>query len=485
MRLRTIPRGGARIPLIIAARDVQTAASEGPASRGAAFRWFFWLVVLGGVSALAASPLPLRAPVAPTLVLGVLMVCAELAPVWLPRGGYSTLSSIVDFTALLLLGPGVTVWLVVASTVLAQLVFSRRPLERVLFNAGLFAVMIWASGTVARLLGAVPGALELPSHLPAIGAAALVYYLVNASGMSLVLGLTQGLPPARIFQRNYLASAPVHLGNLAIGASFALIYVHVGLWGIAVVLAPLLAAGLGLRRYLQMRRDLLEFVRALAGVLEEVDPYTREHSIRVAEYAKRVAREMGVTERHIEDIEYGALLHDLGKIGRAYQNILSKPARLSDEEERLIRFHPDQGADIVARVHSLGRAAEYVRCHHERMDGRGYPRGLAGEALPRGARIIMVCDAFDAMTSDRAYRRAMSVDAALAELATCSGTQFDVDVVHTVTRLVRQERFPLLYRRAVEPPTDPRRRPGAPEAERRMSRASSPVEEEAPLAAGM
>ncbi len=109
----------------------------------------------------------------------------------------------------------------------------------------------------------------------------------------------------------------------------------------------------------------------------------------------------------------------------------------------MLRFHPDQGADILARVRWLGRAAEYVRCHHERVDGRGYPRGLAAEDLPLGARILGVCDAFDAMLSERAYRGAMAVSEAVAELARCSGTQFDPAVVGALDRLVEADRLPL------------------------------------------
>src|SRR5262249_25091692 len=155
-------------------------------------------------------------------------------------------------------------------------------------------------------------------------------------------------------------------------------------------------ASLSFRLYFDMKQDLLEFVRALAEVLEEVDPYTRQHSVRVAEYAVRLARAMGMGERAVLDLECGALLHDLGKVGRQYQHILTKQGSLSLEEQATMRAHPAEGAAIVAKVRALRRAAEIVHDHHERPDGLGYPRGLRGADIPLGSRIVMIADAFDA-----------------------------------------------------------------------------------------
>jgi putative nucleotidyltransferase with HDIG domain len=185
-------------------------------------------------------------------------------------------------------------------------------------------------------------------------------------------------------------------------------------------------------------------VRAFSEVLEEVDPYTRHHSARVSQYAVRLARELGLAERDVEEVEYAALVHDLGKIGPQHQHILQKPGTLSHEEQRTLRAHPAAGAEIVRKVRALRRPAEIVRAHHERPDGQGYPFGLQSEDVPMGARILNVADAFDAMTSDRPYRRALSVRAALDELRRGAGTQFDAQVVATLLRMHEQGRFPLL-----------------------------------------
>jgi putative nucleotidyltransferase with HDIG domain len=179
-------------------------------------------------------------------------------------------------------------------------------------------------------------------------------------------------------------------------------------------------------------------VYALAAVLDDVDPYTRRHSLRVAGYARSVARALRLPESEVEEIEYGALLHDLGKLHREHHEVLVKRAPLSTEEARRIRRHPDQGADLVARFPGLERVAEYVRTHHERLDGAGYPRGLGAGALPIGARVIVVCDAFDAMTSDRPYRAAVAAADAFDELWRCAGTQFDARVVDALALCVER-----------------------------------------------
>jgi HD-GYP domain-containing protein (c-di-GMP phosphodiesterase class II) len=134
-------------------------------------------------------------------------------------------------------------------------------------------------------------------------------------------------------------------------------------------------------------------------------------------------------------------------VGRPFQTILTKPSRLSAEEEVCVRDHPKMGARIVGRIRTLSKVAEYVHCHHERMDGGGYPRGLTREEIPMGARIITVCDAFDAMTSDRPYRRALPEAEAFAELLRHAGSQFDPSIVRALEASFVSGRLALLFER--------------------------------------
>ncbi len=163
---------------------------------------------------------------------------------------------------------------------------------------------------------------------------------------------------------------------------------------------------------------------ALVTALDAREHETSDHSQRVVRYTLAIAKRLGLAERDLPDIGRGALLHDIGKIG-VPDAILLKPAKLTEEEWVEMRKHPQIGFDILKSIQFLGASAEMVLCHQERFDGRGYPRGLAGEAIPIFARIFAIADTFDAMTTNRPYRRALPVEAARAEIVRCAGTQFD------------------------------------------------------------
>jgi putative nucleotidyltransferase with HDIG domain len=178
-----------------------------------------------------------------------------------------------------------------------------------------------------------------------------------------------------------------------------------------------------------------ETLTGLAASLELREPYTSGHSRRVRDYTLKLAERLGIRDGEaLRLIGAGALFHDVGKIG-VPDSILLKAGPLSPEEEKMMRRHPEMGADLVGRVGSLKDAAELVLSHHERYDGTGYPRGLRGELIPRAARIFAVADAFDAMTTDRLYRRALSFDEAARRLSEGRGRQFDPEVVDALLAL--------------------------------------------------
>ncbi len=417
----------------------------GPSARHPLFLPYYALVVVGALAWLVAHPPSFAAlPWTGLAVTLLLMILADLAPVRMPGGGFATPGASLDFAALLILGGPWTAALNVVSTFVAQALVRRKPLQRTVFNAALYVLMIASADAVLHGLGGSTGRLDLSRDGFALVVCALTYFLVNGIGLSAVLALTGGGSLARLFQVNYAVTALQHLGMLALGGLAAFSFFRGGAAALLLFCLPLLIAALSFRRYFEMKQDLLEFVRALSEVLEEVDPYTRQHSVRVAEYSKILARALGMSERAVLDLEYGALLHDLGKVGRQYQYILTKAGRLSLEEQATMRAHPAEGAEIVAKIRALRGASAIVRNHHERPDGLGYPAGLRGDDIPLGSRIVMVADAYDAMTSDRPYRRAMEPSRAVAELAKHAGTQFDARVVAALERLVAAGTFPAL-----------------------------------------
>jgi putative nucleotidyltransferase with HDIG domain len=167
---------------------------------------------------------------------------------------------------------------------------------------------------------------------------------------------------------------------------------------------------------------------ALSSALDVRDTETEGHARRVVRYMELIAEGLQVPVEQHATLRRGALLHDIGKIG-VPDHILRKPGPLTENEWYTMKTHPDLGAKIIANIPFLQEVAVIIRAHHERWDGNGYPEGLAGERIPQGARIFAVADSFDAMTSDRPYRRGRPLEEALSEIERCAGTQFDPAVV--------------------------------------------------------
>lgn len=193
-----------------------------------------------------------------------------------------------------------------------------------------------------------------------------------------------------------------------------------------------------------------EIITSLCFALEAKDPSTRAHAERCARYSADLAAELGLNETEIADLKLAALLHDIGKIV-VPDHTLQKPGPLSRDEMEIMRHHPVHGASMLSQVTAAEGAVPLIHHHHEHVDGRGYPDGLAGDAIPIGSRVLAVTDAFDAMTSDRPYRNSISVAEAVAELRRCSGTQFDEVVVEAFVRVLGRIAAPLHSREHVVP----------------------------------
>jgi len=173
-----------------------------------------------------------------------------------------------------------------------------------------------------------------------------------------------------------------------------------------------------------LREGFMEMIKALRLLVDARDIYTRGHSDRVSDCAERIARAMGKDDTYCEMVRIAGLFHDIGKVGVSDQ-VLLKDSRLTDEEFDQIKKHPADGARILSAMSAFGNIVPIVRAHHERVDGRGYPDGLKGEEIPEASRMIAVADAFDAMTSNRSYRKALPLETAIAEVERGKGTQFD------------------------------------------------------------
>ncbi|MGD9579945.1 MAG: HD domain-containing phosphohydrolase [Vampirovibrionia bacterium] len=187
----------------------------------------------------------------------------------------------------------------------------------------------------------------------------------------------------------------------------------------------------------QLRELLYTTIQAISEALDEKDNYTHGHSKRVTLYSLILGRAMNLDTATLEKLQLAGLLHDIGKIGTP-ENILNKPGGLTHEEFDVIKKHPRKGKDILKNIKQLKEIAGWLRSHHEKFDGSGYPDALKGEEIPLPARILAVADTYDAMTSDRSYRKGLPHDVALEEIKRCAGTQFDPMVVDV---FMKKEKF--------------------------------------------
>jgi HD-GYP domain-containing protein (c-di-GMP phosphodiesterase class II) len=187
--------------------------------------------------------------------------------------------------------------------------------------------------------------------------------------------------------------------------------------------------------YKHMQDTYLGTIQTLARAIDAKDPHAKGHLDRVTRYAVKIAKEMKLSEGIIRNIEYAALIHDIGKIG-IQETILAKKGKLSETEYEILKMHPLIGENIITPVKFLNGIAPLILYHHERFDGKGYLEGVRGEGIPLGARIISVADAFDAMTSDRPYRGALTKEEVRRELEKESGERFDPEVIRALLRLL-------------------------------------------------
>lgn len=189
--------------------------------------------------------------------------------------------------------------------------------------------------------------------------------------------------------------------------------------------------------YEELKETFYGIIETLAETIEKRDPYTGGHTKRVMDYTLMISKRLGLSKKEIEDLKLSAMLHDIGKIG-IRDDVLMKKGKLLPEEAIQMNMHPKYGSEILSHIKQLRDIIPKMRGHHERFDGSGYPDGLRGEEIPLGARIIAVADAFDAMTTDRPYRKALSRDDAIEQLRKNAGTQFDPRVVEAFIKALEE-----------------------------------------------
>jgi putative nucleotidyltransferase with HDIG domain len=400
------------------------------------------IVLIGGIAVAAVALMAwiLRSGFSwrTALAFGLLAFLAQQFPLTLPSGGSYSVAYVIWIAAMVAVGPGeAAVAAAFGTLTLTDRRLLHEPASRKIFNASQQMLSACLGGLVYRAAGGqvqVPSSLSLPV-LVALAAAVPVTFVVNTGLVASAIGLAKKRRPLMVWREEFLPLWAAHLAFALLGALLATLYIRYGWAAILFLLAPLLIARHAFHGALALFEAYDTTVRSVARTIETKDPYTRGHAERVAQLSEMVARAYGVKGEELSLIRYAALLHDVGKLGSS-NRVLKKAGKLTPEEYEHMKLHPTLGAEILRNIEWLRPALVVPLHHHERFDGRGYPDGLAGRDIPLLARLVTVADAFDAMTSTRTYRRALSVEAALGEIERCSGTQFDPDAVRALKRAV-------------------------------------------------
>jgi HD domain len=353
-------------------------------------------------------------------------------------------SSAATLAAVVLLGPTAAA-LVGAVAVLSlrrQLLLAER-----LFNGAMYALCGLAAGAAyVALKGPVgiPEATYFWRIVIAFAVAAAVHVLANHVLIWGVYRLNRG---TGMLQREGLESSLLLLlasdfGYACLGLVIASLWDIMDWFAAVLVVVPLFVARWAMGQFAEQQRAYAATMNALCQAVETKDYYTRGHGDRVSRGAVMIAREVGMSSDRTEAIRFAGMLHDIGKLGVPTQ-VLQKTGKLTEDEYAAIQLHPMRGLEIVREIGFLYEALNGIMHHHERIDGRGYPMGLAGHEIPEFARVIAVADAFDSMTSTRSYREAKSIPMAIEELRRGAGTQFDSLVVRAFISALEVEEWPL------------------------------------------
>lgn len=347
--------------------------------------------------------------------------------------------------------------LAVTAAMVSQFAGGQRTPQKVLFNFGHHSLAAFLVAVLLRYTGVSANLGSPPVALAGGAMAGLGLFSVSAIAVSAIMLVSTGRSFRASYGESFAWLLPHYIVLGLVAGGIAILFEEVGIAAVVVLCLPILLSGYSMEQFVNRTRDnvvrleesnallqtavvevgnMSEQLReAYTGTLESLvtaldvrDQETRGHSVRVATHSLDIAKMLGIHDD--EELAYvyrGALMHDVGKIG-VPDAILLKPAKLTEEEWEFMRRHPGMGYRILAQVPYLRPAARIVLAHHERWDGDGYPRRLKGPEIPLGARIFALCDTYDAIISDRPYRRGQAPDAAFAEILRCAGSQFDPTV---------------------------------------------------------
>lgn len=395
------------------------------------------LLLLAGISffVMLKAQLPLQKPSA-QLIIGleaffILTLLVEIFSIPL-LSSQSTVSVVppVIWSMIVLFGPFYATLIAVASNFIYDFQVKKSNYQLIFTNAAQHIITVSMAGMTFLWLGGNLGSQELTSLIGPFLASVTLYLLLDTFFSCTQLALTEKISPYESWAANFRWLLPYEFALIPFGILLIFIYQYLGLIGLMLFLIPLLMIRRSYSLNIDLKKTYKETVQAFIRTIEAHDSYTSGHSIRVANYSKQLAKKIRMPYSEIEQLEIAAYLHDIGKIANYFsEKVLNNNDEFGKGHEKEKALHLYHGDQLISGISFLKEVGEIVRHHHERWDGTGYPDGLNNDQIPKASRVLMIADAFDAMTTDRPYRKAMPISEAINELINNTGTQFDPDLV--------------------------------------------------------
>jgi len=373
------------------------------------------------------------------LLFGVLIFAADNLSAPLPKTGSVSVNFGISLASLIIFGPSTAIIVTFVSIFNIREIIKRVPYYRHMFNAGQYLVSMGIASLVFEIIYNQDVANFFSTkNVGFILVAAYIFFFLNTMLTAAAIAISEKISFANVWVFNFAWLIPFQLFLAAMAIAISFLYKMYGPFTLLFTSLPLIIAQYTYLLRVKERRALLNSILQIVKIVEAKDPYTAGHSVRVAEYSENIARKLKLNEYDIELLANLANLHDLGKI-QVDLSVLNKPGNFNRKDWDEMRKHPRVGYNIVKEITFLKSEANAILHHHERVDGKGYPCGVKDDELSLFARILMVADSYDAMTTDRPYRKALTDKQAISELKKNSGTQFDQKVAETMIEILKEK----------------------------------------------
>jgi len=370
------------------------------------------------------------------ILFGLFAALAESMPIYISKEITVSVAFAVDLMAILIFGPyggtliasiGTTFQFVKHPDGKIKHIFNF-PYYKTLFNMAELALSVGIAGLVFEYTGGVAGTYIYPKYLISAVLAAIVYYILNTSIVAILLSFLTNKSLTYVLTKEIKWMVPNFLFLAFLGIIMSEAFIRIGYLSFILLFIPLFMIRYMFKLYMDSKQSYYDTIDVLVKALDAKDKYTAGHSKNVEKFSVIFCKELGISDSETEMIRIAALLHDIGKIG-VKEEVLNKPGKLTDEELSMIKEHPQKGYEILRDVPALKDVSIWVKFHHEWYDGSGYPDGIKGDEIPLESQILSIADVFDALVSDRPYRKAFSQNEAYKIIVENEGKQFSPQMI--------------------------------------------------------